>query len=133
MERQIADQQNANQQITNKSEPCLDCGACCASYRVSFYSAEADVNGIADSMVQALTPVYSCLSGTNQSRPHCQALVGEVGKVVKCSMYEQRPSPCRELQPGDDKCQKARAKHGLAALPVPSPVLTKKDSDKLAA
>ncbi|WP_329605475.1 YkgJ family cysteine cluster protein [Undibacterium umbellatum] len=110
-------------------EPCLNCGACCASYRVSFYWAEADANGIADSMVEALTPVYSCLRGTNHSSPHCQALVGEVGKAVKCSMYEQRPSPCREVLAGDDKCQKARARHGLPALPTK----TVTDSDKLAA
>ncbi|MFZ6733871.1 YkgJ family cysteine cluster protein [Undibacterium sp. Ji42W] len=119
--------------MTNKNEPCLDCGACCASYRVSFYSAEADIYGIADTMVQALTPVYSCLSGTNQSKPHCQALLGEVGKVVKCSMYEQRPSPCQEVQPGDDKCQNARAKHGLVSLQVLGTVPIKKDSDKLVA
>ena len=114
-------------QVTDSYEPCLDCGACCASYRVSFYWAEAEENGIDDSMVEALTPVYSCLRGTNQSNPHCQALVGEVGKLVKCNMYAQRPSPCREVQVGDDKCQQARARHGLAALPYK----TEKDSDKL--
>jgi len=116
-------------QMSKEHEPCLDCGACCASYRVSFYWAEADANGIADSMIQALTPVYSCLAGTNQANPHCQALMGEVGKGVKCIMYEQRPSPCREVQAGDDKCQKARARHGLPALPV----TLQKVSDKLAA
>lgn len=121
--------------MSKEHEPCLDCGACCASFRVSFYSAEADAHGIADSMVQALTPVYSCLTGTNQASPHCQALMGEVGKGVKCTMYEQRPSPCREVQIGDDKCQKARSSHGLPALPVKpvKPVKPQMVSDKLTA
>lgn len=26
------------------SEPCLDCGACCATFRVSFYWTEADAS-----------------------------------------------------------------------------------------
>lgn len=97
-------------------EPCLNCGACCATYRVSFYWAEADALAIPDQMVEAITPLYACLAGTNQARPRCQALTGEVGQAVKCSMYLQRPSPCHELQAGDEKCNRARAKHGLPAL-----------------
>lgn len=35
-----------------------------------------------------------------------------------CSVYPQRPSPCREVQPGDEKCNKARDRHGLDPLIV---------------
>ncbi|MFZ6742105.1 YkgJ family cysteine cluster protein [Undibacterium sp. JH2W] len=119
--------------LTNKNEqdPCLDCGACCASYRVSFYWAEADSLGIPDAMIEKLTPLHACLKGTNQALPHCQALSGEVGKAVKCNMYVNRPSPCRELQIGDDKCLRARARYGLPELPdLPdeAPVLTCEDT-----
>ncbi len=40
---------------------------------------------------------------------------------VSCQVYEQRTSPCREVQVGDERCNRARAHHGLHALePVPA-------------
>jgi Fe-S-cluster containining protein len=92
---------------------CQRCGACCAAYRVSFYWAEAEVLGLPPDLVQPLTPVLACLAGTNQAQPHCAALDGRVGESVACRAYAQRPSPCRELQAGDDQCRRARARHGL--------------------
>lgn len=97
---------------------CQRCGACCASYRVSFYWAEAEVHGLPAALVQPLTPVYACLAGTHQAAPRCEALSGEVGRAVACAAYAQRPSPCREVQPGDDKCLRARARHGLPLPPA---------------
>ena len=95
---------------------CQRCGACCAAFRVSFYWAEAEAVGLPSACVEPLTPVYACLVGTNRAAPHCQALQGRVGEWVACSHYAQRPSPCREVQPGDDKCLRARARHGLPSL-----------------
>ena len=57
-----------------------------------------------------------CMSGTNRQAPRCVALEGEIGAAVSCNVYAQRPSPCRELQPGDEKCLRARHRHGLAAI-----------------
>lgn len=99
-----------------EDSPCLECGACCATYRVSFYWSEAVLRGLPDEFTEKVTPFLSCLAGTNQAVPRCTALVGDVGCRVSCSMYEQRPSPCRELQPGEDKCERARARHGLPPL-----------------
>ena len=96
--------------------PCQDCGACCATFRVSFYWAEADERGIAKESTEQLTPFYACMAGTNAPAPRCVCLRGEVGKHTACGIYDQRPSPCRELQPGEDKCNRARTKHGLPAL-----------------
>ena len=96
--------------------PCTQCGACCASYRVSFYWAEALV--LPDSLTQQLNATYSCMTGTNSDMPRCQALQGTVGNAVSCNVYAQRPSPCREVQPGDEKCNTARARDGLAPLAV---------------
>ncbi len=56
------------------------------------------------------------MAGTNQPLPHCRALEGELGKNVTCVAYAQRPSPCREVEPGDAKCTQARAKHGLPPI-----------------
>ncbi|HEX8782440.1 MAG TPA: YkgJ family cysteine cluster protein [Steroidobacteraceae bacterium] len=95
---------------------CQQCGACCASFRVSFYWAEAVQRGLPDSYTERVNPHLVSLAGTNRPAPRCCALRGEVGKQVACLVYPARPSPCRELQPGDDNCSRARALHGLAPI-----------------
>jgi uncharacterized protein len=100
-------------QITAQ-DACLSCGACCAHFRVSFYWAEGE--NIEEDLVESLTSVYSCMKGTNQKNPRCVALEGEVGKGVSCSIYENRSSSCKEVQAGDEQCEKARAAHGLIPL-----------------
>jgi Fe-S-cluster containining protein len=53
------------------------------------------------------------MQGTYAKTPRCVALDGKVGEWVACRIYEQRSSACRELQPGEDKCIRARQRHGL--------------------
>jgi uncharacterized protein len=105
--------------------PCLECGACCAHYRVSFYWSEADpaVGGMTPPEVTTkLTPHHAVLRGTELPPRRCVALVGEIGKSVSCTIYARRPSPCSELQPSwadgtrNERCDRARAAHGLPAL-----------------
>lgn len=96
------------------TNPCLACGACCMSYRVSFYWAEAD--GLPPAMTEQVTPHVACMAGTNASRPRCAALQTGSDGAVACAVYAQRPSPCREVEIGDEKCNKARLRHGLGAL-----------------
>ena len=98
------------------ADDCHGCGACCASFRVSFYWAEASVRAIPDDLIRQLSPWYACLAGTNSPAPRCRALQGEVGGRVRCTIYAHRPSPCREVQVGDDKCSRARQRHGLPPL-----------------
>jgi Fe-S-cluster containining protein len=95
----------------SEPSPCTTCGACCATYRVSFYWAEAEP--LPAALTRPLGRWYACMAGTEQPQPRCAALAGEIGGPVACTVYDQRPSPCRELQPGDDKCRRARARHGL--------------------
>lgn len=95
---------------------CQQCGACCASFRVSFYWAEAPQGGLPDDLVEPVTPHLACMAGTNQPVPRCRALAGEVGQEVTCTVYPSRPSACREVQPGSEKCNRARARHGLGAI-----------------
>jgi hypothetical protein len=99
--------------------PCLRCGACCAAFRVSFYWAEATETGLPDALTEKVNSFFSCMAGTNQSSPHCHALQGNVGNEVACTVYHQRPSPCREVQPGDGKCNIARARYGLPPVGQP--------------
>ncbi len=101
--------------------PCLDCGACCATYRVSFYWAEAEALGLPEALTEQVNAFYSCMAGTSRPAPRCLALQGAVGEQVACAVYAQRPSPCRELQAGDDKCNKARTRHGLAPVVMHRP------------
>lgn len=101
--------------------PCLMCGACCSSFRVSFYWAEADDSPggtVPTELTNSLPPSRRCMKGTDTYAPRCIALQGTVGEGVSCSIYAHRPSPCHEVQVGDDQCQRARAKHGLPPLPL---------------
>lgn len=98
--------------------PCLSCGACCASFRVSFYWAEP----VPEALTEALTPQRACMRGTNQAAPRCTALLGTLGESVRCSIYAQRPSPCREFMPAwaeqqaNAACDRARLQWGLPPL-----------------
>lgn len=98
------------------ANPCLSCGACCMTYRVSFYWADADARGLPATLTERVNAHLSCMAGTNAKAPRCAALSAGPGGEVSCSVYAQRPEPCREVQIGDDKCRHARARHGLAAL-----------------
>jgi Fe-S-cluster containining protein len=98
------------------TNPCMNCGACCAAFRVSFYWAEAAENGLPEALYEALTPVLANMRGTNCRTPCCAALAGDVGGPTRCIVYESRPSPCREAQPGDEKCVRARAVNGLPEI-----------------
>jgi Fe-S-cluster containining protein len=82
---------------------------------VSFYWSEG--RDLPDRLVGKVNDHLACMAGTNQPEPRCAALEGEIGKSVSCSAYALRPSPCREVQPGDEKCGRARMRHGLAPLP----------------
>ncbi|MFC5480748.1 YkgJ family cysteine cluster protein [Massilia suwonensis] len=98
----------------SSSNPCLDCGACCMSFRVSFYWAEA--LQLPEGLSEQLTPHLACMAGTNASSPRCAALGRGTAGPMACAVYDSRPSPCREVEIGDDKCTRARARHGLAPL-----------------
>jgi uncharacterized protein len=99
---------------------CRQCGACCAFFRVSFYWAEARQRGLPDSSVERLNAHLVSMAGTNRPEPRCCALQGAIGREVTCLVYPARPSPCREVHPGDEKCNQARARQGLAPLePLP--------------
>lgn len=99
--------------------PCLTCGACCAAFRVAFYWAEADdaPGGIVPvDLTNSLPPSKRCMKGTDTYEPRCIALDGPVGDCVSCRIYEQRPSPCREVTAGSDQCNRARTRYGLPLL-----------------
>lgn len=106
--------------------PCLECGACCAFYRASFYWAECDdvrENGVPAGYTEQLTPFRVVMKGTNSCSPRCLALKGVIGLRVHCVIYDRRASVCRDFAPSwlddnilNERCDKARRFWGLAPL-----------------
>ena len=95
---------------------------------MSFYWAEGAQagGGVPAALTEALPPHRLCMAGTNSKTPRCIALAGEVGGRVSCGIYAQRSSTCREFAAdgsADSACTRARAKYGLAPLPVLMPEL----------
>ncbi len=110
-----------------ESNPCLSCGICCTHFRISFYHGEIDdmPSGFVPSdMAEQLTPFRACMKGTNQIERRCIALAGTPGIRTFCTIYEYRPSPCREFEVWDaagvpnERCQQLRGAHGLSLLPM---------------
>jgi uncharacterized protein len=104
--------------------PCRTCGACCATLRVSFYWAEADDgHGVVPAeRTVALSPFLRAMKGTEKVPPRCESLDGTPGVHTGCSIYDRRPSPCREFAPSwengerNERCDAARASIGLPPL-----------------
>ena len=103
--------------------PCLECGACCCSYRVDFSVYELDDAGgtVPAALAVPINGAKVRMRGTDRVPLRCVALVGTVGQRAHCGIYAQRPQPCRELEPGSYGCEKARLRHGLPPLAQPEP------------
>jgi uncharacterized protein len=106
---------------------CQSCGVCCSTFRISFYWGEttaAEGGVVPVEMTEQMNLYRSCMKGSSQTKPRCIALKGNLGESVCCSIYENRPSPCREYQVFDElgnlnpRCNQAREKHGLLPLNV---------------
>ena len=104
---------------------CTRCGACCAAFRVDFHPSElatADRAGVPPALGVPLTAHLVRMRGTDAAPPRCVALEGEIGVRVRCAIYAVRPGPCRDFAPyaalgiGEDACDRARRRHGLAPL-----------------
>lgn len=102
-----------------RPNPCVGCGACCAHFRVQFYWREQVPAG----MYEDLTSMHRCMLGTSaKHRPKCAGLTGRIGKDASCSIYLDRPSPCRAFTASyadgkkNERCDKARQAHGLRPL-----------------
>jgi Fe-S-cluster containining protein len=107
------------------SDSCQRCGACCATYRVSFHCDEIDdaPGGLVPvGLTEPITADTACMRGTAAQPPRCVALRGDIGRAVACVIYEFRPSACRDFAPlaavgrGDEACNEARRRHGLPSL-----------------
>lgn len=104
---------------------CTRCGACCTNPATN--TAEGFVDYVE---VRAGEPllrradllkkyVVANASGERHLRldasGRCLALLGGLGKRVRCAMYAHRPHGCRRVQAGDAECLRVRADRGLSA------------------
>ncbi|NSL56675.1 YkgJ family cysteine cluster protein [Uliginosibacterium aquaticum] len=112
-------------------DPCVRCGACCASLRVSFHRSQLQSEGgcVPDALADEETASTCRMRGTDRTNPRCVALVGRIGERVHCGIYEQRPDPCREFAAhglfgiGNAECSRVRRRHGLPPLAAPEGLL----------
>jgi Fe-S-cluster containining protein len=94
---------------------------------VAFYWREANAeeheNAVPLELTEDLTSIERCMKGTGTKHNNkCIALRGRVGEEVACSIYPNRPSPCRRFTASyengkkNDRCDLAREHHGLPPL-----------------
>ena len=106
--------------------PCTQCGACCSYFRVEFYWREVEKNFSYDVPAE-LSEEVNCfkkrMKGTGEkSKNRCIALKGKVGDSVTCTIYSNRPTPCRNFEASyaegshNARCSEARLSHGLKPL-----------------
>ena len=118
--------QNANGR-PRALHPCQTCGACCAYFRVNFYWREAEprehTHTVPAGLFQELNEHLRVMNGTTEkSGNRCVALKGRVGEEVGCTIYANRPTPCRAFRASFEdgtknvRCDEARAIHGLRPL-----------------
>ena len=107
------------------THPCQQCGACCAAFRVAFYWAEAqpeNPDGVPAELAVITRPNMLAMRGTDEPDIRCIALRGKVGEQTHCTIYVQRPSPCRDLKASyengehSQQCDRAREIHGMLPL-----------------
>ena len=102
---------------------CRKCGACCVNLpanRAQGFGYWVEISP-EDRILRREDLVRKHVTYDAQRVPHlrlahdgrCLALRGELGSV-SCSIYHERPTPCRRVEPGDPQCRRARAEHGLA-------------------
>ncbi|MGA7595611.1 MAG: YkgJ family cysteine cluster protein [Gallionella sp.] len=106
--------------MTGINNPCSGCSACCRHFRVSFYHGELDCQPdghVPAGMTTQLTPFRACMKGTESGYDRCIALQAD----GLCSIYENRPSVCREfpvfMEDGslNPECVRLRILHGIPA------------------
>ena len=107
---------------------CFQCGQCCQHFRVSFYHGEVEGNGtgtVPADMVTQLKPHLCCMKGTEKGNGKCVALAYTESEGYRCTIYENRPSPCREFNMMNDDgsvnsdCNQLRMAIGLSSLSIP--------------
>ncbi|HTA89644.1 MAG TPA: YkgJ family cysteine cluster protein [Polyangiaceae bacterium] len=86
--------------------PCLACGTCCFSELATYVRVDGSDHARLGSQVGALTIFDGHRCHMRMYDGHCAALVVDVtNQRFVCSIYENRPNVCRELERGASACR----------------------------
>lgn len=115
---------DSNPALKLKPHPCLSCGGCCSFFRVSFHWLESTPESfqVPEHLTYKLNAHLLALKTESTTNLKCLSLTGQVGQKVSCSIYENRPSPCRNFKASfedgvvNKDCDRVRAHFGLPAL-----------------
>jgi len=102
---------------------CTRCGACCtntAENRAEQFIDYVEVRA-RDALLARPELVRRLVVYNGDGVPHlrldpagrCLALRGGIGRRVRCTIYEQRPTACHRVEPGSERCLAHRREHGL--------------------
>jgi Fe-S-cluster containining protein len=84
---------------------CLSCGTCCFSTLETYVRVTGEDHARLGERAEALTTFVGNRAYMRMTDGHCAALRvdPEAGRFV-CTVYEARPSTCRELERGSPEC-----------------------------
>jgi Fe-S-cluster containining protein len=103
---------------------CTRCGACCtnpAENRAEQFVDYVEVLS-GDSLLAKPELVRRLVVRGGDGALHlrldldgrCLALRGSIGRRVRCTIYIDRPTACRKVEPGTPRCLAERRQHGLS-------------------
>jgi Fe-S-cluster containining protein len=92
--------------MLEEAPACLGCGTCCFSKLANYVRVDGVDHSRLGAEVDSLTHFDGNRCYMNMSEGHCAALEIELGTGrFVCSIYETRPSTCRDLQRSSSACQ----------------------------
>jgi len=105
---------------------CLDCGACCFSELANYVRVDGADHARLGAQAEDLTHFDGNRCYMNMAEGHCAALVLELltGQFV-CSIYEQRPNTCRDLERASPACRGEAHEKGERPLLLLSALLAR--------
>jgi len=89
---------------------CLDCGACCRS---AYHSVTISEGDLITERHPGLLVHHESYSEVRRDGDHCGALDSSTGKHL-CTIYEDRPTCCREFANAGHNCITARRRLGFS-------------------
>jgi hypothetical protein len=102
-------------------EPAVDCRTCGACCREAYHSVTVSVRDPVVWQEPHLIVRHGARFEILREGSRCAALhVGE-GPSYTCTIYQNRPRPCREFEAGGPHCLEARRRVGLSPTPVARP------------
>jgi len=104
-------------------EPAVDCRTCGACCREAYHSVTVSLRDPVVWQEPDLIVRHGARFEIRREGTRCAALEVDNAPAPRygCTIYENRPRPCREFAAGGRHCLDARRRVGLSAFPAPRP------------